>query len=298
VPLRRALDEVAWEVRARQAVRDALAAEPLRVVESKAQVARHGVELVVVVLGKTTEADATRRRLAQRIEGASGVRPSIEVLAVPDSTAFAGLESTLLTPRPKVAAAEPVPLADEALKASARVKAALSEVWPTNSVGDILGVSMEEGQTKKGLRLRVAHWGNPLGATGREALEKALSGSLGGPITIESIAVPMEPITRRAGDLTFIARAAAAAASVRSAEGVGICLTRPDVGEMQSPLAKQDQELARALDALLQEQPGLTTVFGKSFELRVTRGACQGPGAASTTIAGESAAAGASNETR
>lgn len=297
VPLRRALDEVAWEVRARQAVRDALAAEPLRVVESKAQVARHGVELVVVVLGKAREADATRRRLAQRIESVSGVKPSIEVLAVPDATAFAGLESTLLTPRPKVAAAEPAPLADEAVKTSARVRAALLEVWPTNSVGEVLQMSIEAAQTKA-LRLRVVHWGNPLGAAGREALEKALSGLLGGPITIESIAVPVEPITRRDGDLTFIIRAAAAAASVRSAEGVGICLTRPDVGETQSPLAKDDRQLARALDALLQEQPGLTTLSGKSFELRVTRSACEGVGRTSTTRAQDSAAAGASNETR
>jgi len=297
VPLRRALDEVAWEVRARQAVRDALAAEPLRVVESKAQVARHGVDLVVVVLGKTREADATRLRLARRIERVSGVKPSIEVLAVPDATAFAGLESTLLTPRPKVATAEPTPLADEAVKTSAAVRAALIELWPTNSVGEVLGLSIEEAQTK-GLRLRVAHWGNPLGAAGREALEKALTGLLGGPITIESMAVPAEPITRRDGDLTFIARATAAAASVRLATGVGICLTRPDLGETQSPLPKEDRELARALDVLLQEQPGLTTLSGKSFALQVTRGACEGVGRASTTRTQDSAAAGAPNETR
>ena len=125
-----------------------------------------------------------------------------------------------------------------------------------------------------------------------------MSGLLGGPITIESMAVPAEPITRRDGDLTFIARATAAAASARLAEGIGICLTRPDVGETQSRVAKEDRELARALDVLLQEQPGLTTLTGKTFELRLTRGACNGAGRASTTSAQDSASAGTPNETR
>jgi uncharacterized hydrophobic protein (TIGR00271 family) len=279
VPLRRALDEVAWEVRARSAVREALAQEPLRVVDSRSQVARHSVDLVVVILGKATDAEAARLRLSQRVQKASGIKPSIEVLAIPDANAFAGLESTLLTPRPAAAlVAAPAP-AIEALKASERVRAAVSEVWPVGAAGDILGVTLEQGEAEGKadvLLIRVVHWGDQLAQSARESLEKSLSATLEGAIRLESSAIDAEPITRRDGDLTFIARVAAAARVTRSAPAVGLCLTRPDVGEAKPVLSPDDKRLASALDSLLRTQPGLTTASGASFELRLTRGACGG----------------------
>jgi uncharacterized hydrophobic protein (TIGR00271 family) len=294
VPLRRALDEVAWEVRARKAVRDAVAREPRRVVESKSQVARHAIDLVVVLVGKSTEAEAARSRLSQRIERASGVTPSIEVLAVPDATAFAGLESTLLTPRPTAVASPRTAPVAEALKTTTRFESALRQAWPSASAGALLSVSLKAGEGDK-LVLQATHWGRPLGAAAREVLENALSGSLEGPIAVESVAVNGQPITRLDGDLLFLARAAAAVSAARSAAGVGICLDRPDTDETKSLMAPNDKELARALDALLEAQPGLTTLSGKSFELRLTRGACVGTGGASTP-GGESSAAGAPNQ--
>lgn len=273
VPLRRALDEVAWEVRARKAVRDALASEPLRVVESKAQVARHGVELVVVVLGKATDAEATRARLSQRIERASGMKPSIEVLAVPDATAFAGLESTLLTPRTTAPVPERSPPAAEALKSTAPIESALSEAWPAVSAGPLLSVAVGAGE-KDTIVIHVTHWGSPLGEAAREALEKALAKSLEGRVAIESLSLDGQSITRVSGDLLFLGRASAAASAARSAPGVGVCLSRPDAGETKPPLTAKDRALASALDTLLDGQPRLTTVAGKSFELRLTRGTC------------------------
>jgi hypothetical protein len=277
VPLRRALDEVAWEVRARSAVREALAQEPTRVVDSRSQVARHGVDLVVVILGKAKDAEAARQRLSQRVEKASGIKPSIEVLAVPDANAFAGLESTLLTPRPAAAAVEAqTALAVEAQTAAARVKAALTEVWPTSAAGDILGVTLEQGD-EGALKIRAVHWGPQLAEAAREALEKSLSATLEGATLLESVPVTADPITRKDGDLTFIARVATTARVARSISGVGMCLARPDVGETKPPLTPEDKRLASALDALLQTEPGLTTMSGTSFELRLTRGACAPP---------------------
>jgi uncharacterized hydrophobic protein (TIGR00271 family) len=276
VPLRQALDEVAWEVRARKAVREALAQEPLRVVDSRSQVARHGVDLVVVILGKAKDAEAARQRLSQRLEKASGIKPSIEVLAVPDANAFAGLESTLLTPRPTAAIVESPALAVEALKAAERVKGALTDVWPASAAGDILGVTLEQGE-EGALKVRVVHWGEQLADSAREALEKSLSATLEGATLLESIPITADPITRKDGDLTFIARAVTTARVARSVPAVGMCLTRPDAGETKPPLTPEDKRLANALDALLLTQPGLTTTSGTSFELRLTRGACGGP---------------------
>ena len=53
------------------------------------------VDLLLVLLGKTADAEASRARLESEIESAAGVVPRIEVLAIPDAKAFAGLESTL-----------------------------------------------------------------------------------------------------------------------------------------------------------------------------------------------------------
>lgn len=276
VPLRQALDDVAWEVRARKAVRDALAQEPLRVVDSRSQVARHGVDLVVVILGKAKDAEAARLRLSQRVEKAAGIKPSVEVLAVPDATAFAGLESTLLTPRPVAAAVQAPALAVEAAKTTERVSVAVSEVWPTSEAGDILGVTLEQGDGGA-LKIRVLHWGERLADAAREALERSLSATLEGATLLESVPLTPEPITRKDGDLTFIARVVDAARVARSVPAVGMCLTRPDVGETKPPLAAEEKRLASALDAVLRTQPALTTVSGASFELRLTRGACGGP---------------------
>jgi len=261
VPLRRALDEVAWEVRTRNAVRDALARESLPVVESKSQVARHGVELVVVVLGKTSEADATRARLSERIERASGIKPKIEVLAVPDATAFAGLESTLLTPHSTAAAPERSALAADALKATARIESAVAEAWPGASAGAIAKVALQHGGDDA-LVIQVVHWGNPLDAAAREALEKALSKSLEGKVALESVGLTTQPITRLEGDLLFLARATAAVRVASAVGGIRVCLTRPDVDETKVPMTARDKELARALDVLIEAQPGLTIGSG------------------------------------
>lgn len=273
VPLRRALDEVAWEVRARKAVREALAQEPLRVVESRSQVARHNVELVVVVLGKAQDAEATRSRLTRRIERASGIKPSIEVVAVPDANAFAGLESTLLTPHAVVATPAQTALAADALKLNARIKMALNEIWPAKSAGDVLDVALEPGENEA-LVIRVLHWGNPLDDGARETLEKSLRESLEGSVVLDSVALTPRPITRGDGDLRFVAQVATTLRALRAASEVGLCLTRPDVGEGKALLSGEDKELGRTLDSLLQSQPGVTTLSGKAFELRLTRGAC------------------------
>jgi uncharacterized hydrophobic protein (TIGR00271 family) len=90
VPLRRALDEVAWQVRARAAVRGALAKEEQDIVQSRVHVERQEIELLVVLLGSTEDAEAASARLDAEIGEVAGVRPRIQVFAIPDATAFSG----------------------------------------------------------------------------------------------------------------------------------------------------------------------------------------------------------------
>jgi uncharacterized membrane protein len=115
IPLRQALDEVAWEVRARAAIQNSLDREPHQIVHSRVRVDRHEVELLVVLVGKTAEADSSRKRLRSEIERAAGVTPRIEVLAIPDTGALAGLESSLRSTQAPLALPAVVPSPEEQL---------------------------------------------------------------------------------------------------------------------------------------------------------------------------------------
>lgn len=273
VPLRRALDEVAWEVRARKAVREAIEQEPGRVVQSRSQVARHAIDVVVVVLGKAQDAEAARARLRKRVQSASGIEPSIEVLAVPDATAFAGLESTMLTPHKVAVQTAPSAVPLEAISLHQRAESALKQVWPTESAGEILDLALARAQDDV-LKLEVLHFGRALERGAQEALEKSVSQSLAGPVAIETVAVPPEPITREQGDLRFIARVASTLQAVRHSRVVSSCLTRPETGDGKPPLSEKHRSLAEALDPLLSRQPRVTSVPGETFELRLTRQSC------------------------
>ena len=275
VPLRRALDEVAWEVRVRAAVRGSLAREPLRIVQSKVRVERHAVEVVVVILGTTREAEATRSRVDRDIRRASGVVPRIEVLAVPDANAFAGLESTLLTPR--VPQATPPPRLDEQLDtARAEVHSLIGEVWPALAAGEALAVDI--GTAEPGpLQVRVVHLGPALGKDGAEGLRRALQSKLAREVKLVDVAVPTKELTREAGDLEFVAQMAAGVRATVGVSDVTVCLVRPaEPVRGQSP-APAEVELTRVVDETLAAHPRVTTRIGGPWSVSFVRGSCASP---------------------
>ncbi len=274
LPLRQALDEVAWEVKVRRAVSDAIAAEPGRIVESRSQVSRHGVELVIVLLGKASDAVAARARLTAAIENVARVKPKVEVFAVPDATAFAGLESTLLTPRPLAAAAPAEqPLGERAQLAGEAVRTALLEVWPS-AAGAVLEVSIHAGGQP--LRLIVTSEGEALDEVAREALAKGLALRLGQQVVIGSVGLPTRPVTRGDGDLAFMGRIVAATEAVRQLSELEVCLLAPPE-KQPSP---QDAALRAALQRYVLGRPNVTERPGTEYEFRVVRGDC--PPAAGT----------------
>ncbi len=238
IPLGRALDEVAWQVRVRSAVRASLADDTLRVVQSRVRVERQEVEIVVVLLGSAEDAEAARARLDTDIRRASGVVPRIEVLAVPDATAFAGLESTLLTPQRVAAAlptAPPLSPAEQLTAAQARVRAMVNELWPAAASGPALAV--EFGTAEQGpLSVRVVHLGAPLGPDGVDTLRRALGRGLGREVRMVDVAVPTEQHTRANGDLRLVALVARGAAALATVPGSSVCVTRPgaDAGSQKS----------------------------------------------------------------
>lgn len=281
VPLRRALDEVAWEVRVRTAVRESIAREPLRIVQSRVRVERHEVEIVVVLLGKTEDAEVARTQMDAQIRQVSGVVPRIEILAVPDATAFAGLESTLLKPQhvatPPPSAPQPSP--DEQLRAAqARIRSILAELWPTAVTGQAIAIDLGTSEESP-LGVRVVHLGTPLGADGADTLRRAIASGVGREVRLVDVAIPATELTRADGDLRFVARVAASVRALASVPASSVCVTRPaDAAGGRKPYPAE-AELARALDEILAAHPRVTTTPGSSWGVRFTQGACPSPAA-------------------
>lgn len=277
VPLRRALDEVAWQVRVRAAVRESLAREPLRIVQSRARVERHEVDLVVVVLGKAPEAERSRARLDADIRRASGVTPRLEVLAVPDANAIAGLESTLLTSRKidvPIVAVVPPPTRAEQLDASrSHVRSTLLEVWPAATAGHPLVIEVGTSETGP-LRIQVIHLGAALAPDTLETLQRAIARELEHEAEIVDVAIPAAPMTRKGSDLGFIAQVSSAVSATAGVASINVCVVRPAPPKRGRKLPATEVELARALDEVLAHHPRVTTTLGDAWELRFSSGAC------------------------
>jgi uncharacterized hydrophobic protein (TIGR00271 family) len=275
VPLRRALDEVAWEVKVRTAVRDVLAAEPRPVVESKSQITRHTADVVVVLLGTARDAEATRGRLLREIQRVAGVKPSLEIVAVPDATAFAGLESTLLTSRrvTSAPAAPAAPAGDRLNDAVIMARDAVAGLWPESAAGELLSVAVESAGADR-LGLKVAHAGNALDRATLDTLSKALSSKLERPTIVLDFPFSTELITRAGGDLLFMQQVATAAAALRWVPNAKLCLRRPPAEKGRRPRDESRAELSSALDRLGQGQPGVVSAPGEDFEARLVVGEC------------------------
>jgi uncharacterized hydrophobic protein (TIGR00271 family) len=289
VPLGRALDEVAWQVRVRAAVRASIARVTNRVVESRARVERHEVDVVLVLLGKAADAIDVRRRMDAEIRQVAGVTPRIEVVAVPDASAFAGLESSLLTPRP--AALTPAgPSPDEQLNAvRSRIRATLDGLWPTAVAGRPLVVELRMDDAGP-LAIRVAHIGPALGGDALEAIARAAGAAIQRPTSIVDTAIP-DRVERGDDDLAFVARLSSTLRAAASTSQVNVCVTRPSRRGSERKVSIADARLARTVEALLADQARSTVTDGDSWKVRFSEESCVAPVAASTVIPAASTSA-------
>ncbi|HVU05512.1 MAG TPA: DUF389 domain-containing protein [Polyangiaceae bacterium] len=275
VPLRRALDEVAWQVRVRSAIREAIAREQSHVIENRVRVEHHEVEVVVVLLGSTEDANTTRTRMDATIRQASGVRPRLEIFAVPDAASFAGLESTLLTSQVAAApVAPPPPPPDEPIDAArAKIRTVVEGLWPATAAGEALVIDV--GTAESGpLRIRVVHIGAALGADGAEMLERSIESGLGRKARLVDVAVPSGELTRADGDLALVAKVSAAVRATAGVPAVSVCVVRPATPSPGASSSPADLELARALDEALAGDPRVRRTDGRSWSIRFVRGGC------------------------
>jgi hypothetical protein len=284
VPLRRALDEVAWQIQVRSSVHASVESLPQRVVERRIRVGRREVEVLVILLGKNSDAEAARARLDGQIRQISGVTPRIDVLAVADATALAGLESMLYKPAPRPPPAPPSP-AEKLDGSRAFVRTVIEKAWPARSAGAPLVIEL--GTSGASLGIRVVHLGQALDAPGREALERSLTEELGQPVLLSSVALPATELTRADGALRFIAQLAPALRASAGLTGVWVCAEHPPAPTRRRR-AEGDEQLSSAVRALLAEHPRATLTPGTDWRVRFSLEACAAGSASVPTEAASS----------
>ncbi len=248
VPLRRALDEVAWQVRVRAAVERELGKVSQPVVRSQILIERGQVQGAVVLLGSMNDASLVKQALEASLEAAAGVRPRLSVTAVPDATAFAGLQSTLQARAAAAPLLVPPPRPSEQLdEVFSVVQKAVEERWPSRSAGTPLRVF--SGLDGEVLEVTITHQGVPLSAAAREAVEKALAGDLARSVRVLEEPIPSELSSQAAAeDPVFVASLRTALGPARRA-GLNVCAAAPFRPEA-SGRNKPDLRLS-AFDALV-----------------------------------------------
>jgi uncharacterized hydrophobic protein (TIGR00271 family) len=219
LPLSRALDEVTWEVRTREAIRRIVAAESPRAVQTSVVVERHTIALRLLLVGSANDAAALEDTLGARIAASAGVEPTVSVVTVPDSRQLAA--ATAAETRSS-APTSGLPLKE----LSTRVEAALAQAWPA-AAGHMsnweLVVVPRDPPT-----LVVRHLGPALGEPGAALLATLLSSRLGTAIQIRDVAIRAEPIVSRNGrTAVWVDSAMALLSQVVPSDSVVACVRSP-----------------------------------------------------------------------
>jgi uncharacterized hydrophobic protein (TIGR00271 family) len=308
VPLLRGLDEVAWQIRARQQVDQIVKRLSSRVVQSRVHVERQHIGLTLVLLGSPGEAAALRRELDTQLQEATGVAPKVEVLAVADAQSMVGLQASLREPQPAPLLVEPRP-AQTLEGIGQTLRDAIERRWPSRTAGKPLAIALLPDEDQ--LALQVVHLGAELAPTAIESLERALSDDLMLPLRLHDAALPPNELTADAFEPEFTVQLARWLERARLANQVWLCVSAPGApasgaattgdgtgpGAPASPAPSADAG-APAVDAtsdalgpphsplriLLAGQPRVGFVAGPPGRLQFVAGACS-PAAQAPSIA-------------
>lgn len=139
-------------------------------------------------------------------------------------------------------------------------------VWPSAAAGAPLGVHLElrpEGP----LRLQVLHWAPELSGAAVEAVRLALTASLERPVELRTWALPRR-LTRGSSDLAFVRDVAwALHARALAHAPLHACVARPETPGRSRRIPPTDLELHAAVDALLADQPLVTSTSSAGWSL-------------------------------
>lgn len=190
VPLTHALDEVTWEVRSRDAVRRIVREESPDAMQTSLVVERNALRLRLLVVDSLGTSADLARRITSRVTTATGVKPVVSIVAVPDAGALLA-----------AAAAKQRQIDEEDLRAAnqpdIRVRAGtvIRAEWPP-AAGRLLSWEMTTASSDSGT-LTLHHLGTPLLAIGTSLLARAISAGLQTPVRVVDVAIPATVLSAR-----------------------------------------------------------------------------------------------------
>lgn len=224
VPLRQGLNEVAWQIAARRNVNAAIERLSSRVVQAHIRVERKQIELTLVLVGSTKDAEAASQLLEAEIRGATDVTPRLDVFAVADAKTLDGLEAAMRKPAlPPVIVKQKPSTHIEAVREA--VREAVGRRWPSRAVGAPLVVSMTT--TGELLTLSVVHLGASLDGAAIETLERSLGEDLEHRVRVIDAPVPDGEIDLMSGDVAVLGRLLPWLENAQTTDAVSICVAEP-----------------------------------------------------------------------
>lgn len=275
VPLRRALEEVAWKVSASEAVQRVLSEVPAakQAVRVNVNVEMKAISLRLVIVSDQKTASKLKAELVSRISTETSVTPVVDVVAVPDLDAV------------RVAAEEKAqPIVTPRAPALPEVRRDLDEElrnwWPRQSAGELATWSLHvENGDRVGVR--VVHFGAPLGGAAESMLGSALGGRLGVEVSIRDVPLSADEVSARSGEESAWVSTFSTLVDVVSTSEVGyLCVTEPEPAPKARP--NDAPEVARAIvRAQLQRlRPERSLVrTGGGFAVRCSPTPCPRPAA-------------------
>lgn len=270
VPLRRALDEVSWEVRARDAVRRIVQEESPHAIQTAVVVDRHALSLRLFTVGSATRAADLERRIIARVRRATGVTPEVAVVAVP------GSQQLLATAAAAMHAPSPAPEEAPTLTLRQRVADAVSTEWPA-AAGPLLRWEMTVSATDS-ISLRLSHLGEPLSAVAATLLSRAISARLAAPVAVVDAPIPATVLTAAAGRQTrWMDSTRVLLSIVASSDSVMACVRGPIAPSRRT--TARDRAVAKALQATEASRRGrLVASDADRWQIRLAVGSCSDGG--------------------
>lgn len=271
LPLRHALEEVAWQVRVRHEVDRALdeIATEKRAFRTTVSVDRRAVTVRLVIVGDNKTASKLKADLTSRITAAAGFSPTIDVVAVPD---FEAVRAATLASAPPVITAQ-VPAIPELRR---DLDEELHRWWPTSSAGALASWSLivpHDGVPA----VQVNHFGAPLGEPGEALLASVLRDRVGVDVGVKDVAIKSERLDLSPGGegtwLTGLTRIV----DGLSLSGVGyLCITEPVAPKKNAHEGDSFVLLRKAVEAEAGRLPSERTAVeeGASFAVRASAAAC------------------------
>lgn len=263
LPLRKALDEVAWQVRTRAAVERLLATDAGSAVQRTVTVERGEVAVRLLQVGDASGAAELERHLETSIAAATGVMPSVQVLAVPDAGALSVLARA-------AAPAAPTPETPPVDAVRARLGGAIQRVWPAPAAGPLAGWSLEVAATGQPV-LVTRHFGAPLGPAGEALLAAAVATPLGVSPRVRDEPLDSMPLSAGPDVAAWLDGLAPQFALAPRLDGAVGCVRHPVADAASDMLAELRRRAAVAGDRV-------RVIPGEAWSFQWTSGTCQPQG--------------------